>query len=391
MQNFTFYTPTRIAFGEDTQKQVGELLQQYGISRVLLHYGSGSIQKNGLYDQVVSSLQQAKISFCELGGVTPNPKLSLVREGIALCRAEDVELVLAVGGGSVIDSSKAIAAGVPYEGDVWDFFEKKAAPQKALPVATVLTLAASGSEMSSSAVITHEEKQLKRGFNSDYNRPLFSICNPALTYTLPPYQTACGTVDIMMHTLERYFGNSPQVDVTDRIAESVLKATIRAGREALQNPENYEARATLMWAGSLSHNDLTCCGRSFFMVCHQMEHEISGMFDRVAHGAGLAVVFLAWAKYVYLENPFRFAQYAHRVWNCDMDFSHPEKTAREGIEKTEAYFRSLGMPTRLSELSIPVSSFDEMAEKCTYWGKRTLGGIKELDKEDILRIFHLAE
>lgn len=391
MNNFNFYTPTRVIFGKDGQHQVGKIIREYGFSKVLLHYGSGSVKKSGLYDQVVASLNGAGVAFAELGGVEPNPKMSLVRKGIELARSEKVEMVLAVGGGSVLDSSKAIAVGAMNDVDPVLFFEKKETPKAALPVGTILTLSASGSEMSQSCVITNDANGKKRGYNSVFHRPLFSILNPELTYTVSPYQTACGITDIMMHTLERYLSQPGDVELTDRIAEALLKSVIHAGKAAMANPCDYEARATLMWAGSLSHNDLTGCGRGSFMSCHQIEHEMSGKFDRVAHGAGLAVVFPAWAKYVYKYDTARFAQYAVRVWNCEMDYAHPENTALAGIEATEAFFASIGMPTRLSQLDIHEDSFEEMAWKCTNEGTRTLPTYIDLDKKEIIDILKLAE
>ena len=302
MQNFTFHTPTKVFFGKDTEKQVGEIIKSYGFSKVLFHYGSGSIKKSGLYDTVVNSLQENGIRFVELGGVEPNPKLSLARKAAELARTEQVDLILAVGGGSVLDSAKAAAAGAYYGCDPWEFSSKKRVPEKAIPVGTILTLAASGSEMSDSCVITNEDGWLKRGFNAPSNRPLFSIMNPELTYTVSKYQTGCGIVDIMMHTLERYFSLNGENPLSDALAEGLLKTVAEAGRRAIENPADYEARATLMWAGSLSHNGLTGCGKTFMMRCHQLEHELSGAYDRVAHGAGLAVLFPAWAKYIYTYN-----------------------------------------------------------------------------------------
>ncbi len=300
MQNFTFHTPTKIFFGRDTEKQIGEIIKSYGFSKVLFHYGSGSIKKSGLYDTVIRSLQEHGIDFVELGGVEANPKLSLARKAAELARSEQVELILAVGGGSVLDSAKAAAG-------------------------TILTLSASGSEMSDSCVITNEDGWLKRGFNAPCNRPLFSIMNPELTYTVSRYQTGCGIVDIMMHTLERYFSLNGENPLTDAMAEGLLRTVIQAGKTAIENPRDYEARAALMWAGSLSHNGLTGCGKQFVMRCHQLEHELSGAYDRIAHGAGLAVLFPAWAKYIFRENLPRFAQYAANVWNIPMDFEHPER------------------------------------------------------------------
>lgn len=390
MENFVYYTPTKVFFGKDTEKQVGEIVKGYGFSRVMLHYGGGSIQKSGLYDTVMASLTAQGITVLPFGGVQPNPKLRLVREGAKFCKENDVDLVLAVGGGSVIDSAKVIAIAAKYDCDPWDFSSKKVMPDRSLPVGTVLTLAASGSEMSSSAVITNEDGGLKRGFNSDQNRPLFSILNPELTYTLPPFQTACGIVDIMMHTLERYFSRSGGVELTDRIAEGLLKSVISAGKAVMQDPLDYEARAALMWAGSLSHNDLTSCGREMVLVVHQLEHELSGMYDRVAHGAGLAVLFPAWMKYIYKYNIARFCQYAERVWDCAPDAENPENTVLAGIQATEDFFRSIGMPLRLSDLGIGVEGIDEMAEKCTFFGGRTIADYIDLGKQEIKDIFTLA-
>ena len=391
MIDFQFYAPTKIFFGRNTHKKVGEIIKSYGYKKILFHYGQGSIKRSGLYDQIIESLNSNGIDFIELGGVEPNPKVSLVRIGAQLCKKENIEMILAVGGGSVIDSAKVMAIAALSNHDPWDFSSKKAVPTSALPVGTIVTLAASGSEMSSSAVLTNEEELLKRGFNSDYNRPIFSILNPELTFSVDKFQTGCGIVDIMMHTLERYFTKTKNVDLTDRLAEGLLKSVIDAGRIAISHPEDYEARATLMWAGSLSHNDLMGAGREVFMECHQIAHELSGLYDFVAHGAALSVIFPAWAKYVYKYNVERFCQYAVRVWNMDMNFEQPEKTALAGIMATEDYFRSLGMPVRLSELNISSEKFEEMAEKCTFFGKRTLPSYIELGKKEIMDIFELCK
>lgn len=391
MENFEFYAPTRMIFGKGTHLQVGKLIREYGFKKVLVHFGGGSVKKSGLLDQIQTSLKAEGIAYVLFGGVQANPVLSMAREGIALCRKENVDFVLAVGGGSVIDSSKCIAdgAGNP-DMDVWKFHMKEAVPRKALPVGVILTLAAAGSEMSASCVITNEENGLKRGFNSVTHRPLFSICNPELTYTVSRFQTGCGTVDIMMHTLERYFSQGEDTPLTDRIAEGLLKTVIEAGRTADQKPDDYEARAALMWAGSLSHNDLTGAGRTVFMQVHQLEHELSGMDDRIAHGAGLSALWASWARYVYRHNISRFARYAVNVWNLDMDFEHPEKTALAGIRATEKFFCELNMPVTLKELGVSPSSFKEMAEKCSDHGKRTLTGVKELDEADMIRIYEMA-
>lgn len=391
MKNFDCRIPTRILFGEDTENQVGELVREYGFHKILLHYGGGSVKKNGLLDRVKASLDAAGIRYAELGGVQANPVLSMVYQGIDLCLKEQAELILAVGGGSVLDSAKAIGdgAGNPEE-DVWDFFLGKASPKNHIPVASILTLAASGSEMSQSAVITNEEAGLKRGFNSPTHQPLFSICNPKLTYSVNKFQTGCGTVDIMMHTMERYFGWTKDSPLTDRIAEGLLKSVIEAGKTADQNPEDYEARATLMWAGSLSHNGLTGLGREFVMQVHQLEHELSGMYPRIAHGAGLSALWASWARFVCPAWPERFAQYAVRVWNVEMNFENPLETALAGIKATEDFFKSLGMPVSLEELEAEPERFEEMAVKCTNFGKRTLAGIRELDKKEMTEIYRMA-
>ena len=274
--------------------------------------------------------------------------------------------------------------------DVWKFYMKEETPKAALPVGVILTLSATGSEMSASSVITNTELGLKRGFNSPGHRPLFSICNPELTYTVSPFQTGCGAVDIMMHTLERYFSIGENTPLSDRIAEGVLKTVIPAGKAALENPNDYEARASIMWAGTISHNDLTGLGRDVFMAVHQMEHELSGMDEKIAHGAGLSALWASWARYVYKDDVSRFAQYAVNVWNIEMNFEHPEKTALAGIQATEDYFKSLDMPVSLRELNVDPASFEELAEKCTNYGKRTLAGIKVLDKPDIIEIYKMA-
>ena len=391
MQNFDFYTPTRMIFGKDTQKQVGKIVKEYGFKKVLVHFGGASAKKSGLLDQVTDALEAEGIAYVTLGGVQANPTLAMAKEGIELCKKEGVDMILAVGGGSVIDSSKCIADGVGNpDTDVWNFFIGQGAPKKALPVGVILTLSASGSEMSASCVITNEEQGLKRGFNSVTHRPLFSICNPELTYTVSKFQTGCGTVDIMMHTLERYFSLGGDTPLTDRIAEGLLKTVIEAGKVADKEPDNYEARASLMWAGSLSHNGLTGLGRDFFMQVHQLEHELSGMYPRIAHGAGLSALWPSWARYVCAGDVNRFARYAVNVWNIDMDFENPMNTAVAGIQATEDFFKSLGMPTSLKELDVEPEKIEEMAVKCTNYGKRTLTGIKVLGKEEMMEIYRMA-
>lgn len=388
MENFDFLSPTKIIFGKGTEERVGEETKRYA-DKVLLHYGGGSIKRIGLYDKVVKSLKEARVDFVELGGVQPNPRLSLVHQGIRLCREEGIKFILAVGGGSVIDSAKAIALGVPYDGDVWDFFTEAAQPQESLPVGVVLTIPAAGSEASKSCVITNEDGWYKRGLNTELNRPVFAIMNPELTFSLPPYQTACGAADIMAHVMERYFTNVPHVDYTDRLCEATLKTIIKHVPVVLEEPDNYDARAEIMWASTLAHNDLLGTGRIGDWSSHMIEHELSGIYD-VAHGAGLAVVFPAWMKYVYKHNVNRFVQFAVRVWNVEQSFEDPERTALEGIHRLESFFKSIGLPTRLSELDIPDDRLEEMAEKCKKPNGDTLGSFVQLGKDDILNILKLA-
>ena len=391
MHGFTQYTPTRIIFGKETQKQAGELAKSLKASKVFVVYGGGSVVRSGLLDEVTASLEEAGLEYMTVGGVKPNPRLSFAREAVKKSIEFGTDFVLAVGGGSVIDTSKAVAHGTANpDTDIWEFWSKKQTVKRSLPVGVVLTLAAAGSETSDSAVLTNEETKIKRGLSTDFNRPAFAIMNPELTYTLPKYQVGCGIVDIMMHTLERYFSVGEDTPLSDRIAEGVLKTVIPAGKAALENPNDYKARASIMWAGTISHNDLTGLGRSVFMAVHQMEHELSGMDEKIAHGAGLSALWASWARYVYENNVSRFAQYAVNVWNIEMDFEHPEKTALAGIKATEDYFKSLNMPTSLRELNVDPASFEELAEKCTNHGTRTLAGIKVLDKPDIIEIYKMA-
>lgn len=386
MDNFIFHNCTRIIFGKGTEVRAGEETKKHA-GRVLLHFGGGHIKKNGLYDRVVSSLDKAGVELVELGGVQPNPRLSLVREGIGLCRDRGVELVLAVGGGSVIDSAKAIAIGVPYEGDVWDFYVGKARPEKTIGVGTVLTHAAAGSEASTGSVITNEEGWYKRPVDCELNRPRFSILNPELTFSLSPYQTACGAADIMSHVMERYFTSTRDVDFTDYLCEATLKAVIRNAPRALENPADYDARAQVMWASTIAHNDVLSTGRTPDWGTHNIEHEISAIYD-VAHGAGLAVVFPAWMTYVCRENLNRFVRFALRVWNVEMDVEEPERTARAGIERCRDFFRSMGLPVTLGELNVPSDRLEEMAAKAVQFGP--LGQFRKLREKDVLEILKLA-
>lgn len=389
MLNFTYYSPTEFVFGRGAEEKAGEMIKKRGGTKVLVHFGGGSAIKSGLIGRVTASLEKAGLEYVMLGGVQPNPRSTLVYKGIELARAEKVDFILAVGGGSVIDSSKAIAMGTPYDGDFWDFFCGKAKPETALSVGVVLTLAAAGSEGSKSCVITQEEGGFKRGCGTELNRPKFALMNPEVTYTLPAYQTACGATDMMAHVLERYFTNEKGVDLTDRLCEAVLSAVIKAAPVAIAEPDNYEARAQLMWAGTLAHNDSCGLGREGDWASHQIEHELSARYD-VAHGAGLAVVFPAWMRYQIDHDPMRFAQLALRVWGCDMDFEHPEKTGLQGIERFEAFWKSLGMPTRLGELGVNPDDIPAMAAKCKRNNAGKLGFFRPLDTEDIAKILYSA-
>ena len=385
MLDFMYYTPTKVFFGKDKHKEVGKIIKEYGYTTIMLQYGKGSIKENGLYDQIMKSLNDNGIKVIEMGGVEPNPKLSFVRQAIKVARENNVELILGVGGGSVIDSCKYTASGAKNDCDVWDFPSRKNSPTDALPVGCILTISAAGSEMSSSAVITNTELNMKRGYNSDFNRCKFAICNPELTYTVNKYQTACGIVDIMAHTMERYFTVCEPTDLTDRIAESILISVIKAGKTLMENPNDYEARATIMWASSLSHNDLTGCGRENALAVHQLEHALSGEFDHIAHGAGLAVLFPAWAKYIYKYKAERFAQFARRVWDVNED--DDEKAAKDGIEKMAEYFGSIGMPLQLREFGIENTAMETLAELCTFGKQRTVKNYIELDFDRIKEIF----
>jgi hypothetical protein len=388
MKNFEFCNPTRIVFGRGTEAQVGALAAGYS-RKVLLHYGGGSIKRSGLFERVTASLKAAGVEWVELGGVQPNPRLSLVHEGVRLCKQHGVGLVLAVGGGSAIDSAKAIAMGAVMDGDVWDFYLGKGAPQAALPLATVLTIPAAGSESSTGTVITNEDGWLKRAVNSELLYPRFSILNPELAFTLPPFQVACGAVDIMAHLMERYFTNVDHVSYTDRLLEATMKTMIQQAPKVLAAPGDYDAWSEFMWAGTLAHNNLLDTGRIGDWASHDIEHEISGIYD-VAHGAGLAVVFPAWMKHVLDHDLDRFVQWAVRVWNVELDVFDREATAREGIRRMEAFFRSLGIGTTLPELGIKDDRIAEMARKCTNGGTRTVGNFVKLDTDAVRQILELA-
>lgn len=391
MENFNYYTPTKVVFGRETEEQAGELVREQECKKVLVHYGSGSVKRSGLLDRIYRSLDDAGIDYISLGGVVPNPRLSLVYEGIRLCKEEGVDFILAVGGGSVIDSAKAIGYGVANEGDVWDFYEKKRQAKACLPIGVVLTISAAGSEMSDSSVITKEEGWLKRGYNSDLGRAKFAIMDPELTMTLPKYQTASGCTDIMMHTMERYFNHVENMELTDGISEHLIRTVMKNAQILMEHPDDYNARAEVMWAGSLSHNGLTGCGTDGGdWASHQLEHELGGMFD-VAHGAGLAAVWGSWARYVVDARPERFAQFAVNVMGVEKGTDEME-TALRGIEAMEAFYRSIEMPVSIRELGVDPTDdqLREMAEKCSHFRKRTIGCVKKLDVDDMYRIYKNA-
>lgn len=392
MLNFTFCVPTKFVFGRGVERETGRELKALGAKKVLIHYGGGSVIKSGLMKTVTDSMDAQEISYVKLGGAKPNPRASLVYEGIELGRKEEVDFILSVGGGSALDSAKAIALGIPYEGDFWDFFIGKAEPTTHVPVGTVLTLAATGSESSNSAVITREDTHEKIGLGHQLNRPVLAIMNPELTSTLPPYQTACGATDIMAHAMERYFTQETEVDVTDRMCEAVISAVVRAAKIAMKDPTNYDARAQLMWAGTVAHNDTVGVGRIGDFASHRIEHELSAMYD-VAHGAGLAVIFPAWLRYQ-LEignNVMRLAQFAVRVWGCVMNFENPEETALSGIEAYETFLREIGMPTTMRELGARTEDIPELARRVKRGPDGTVGQYKKLDTSAIERIYLIAD
>lgn len=387
MDNFQFYSPTEFVFGKDTENKAGYYVKKHGGSSVLLHFGGGSAVRSGLLGRVKASLEAAGIKYTELGGVKPNPRDTLVYEGIDICRSKGIDFILAVGGGSVIDSAKAIAMGVPYDGDFWDFYSGKD-PEAALPVATVLTIAAAGSEGSGDSVITKEEGGLKRGAGSDLIRPRFSILNPELTCTLPAYQTACGATDIMAHVFERYFTNTTEVEITDRLCEAVLLTMIKETPRVIAEPDNYDARANIMWAGMVAHNNIVGVGREQDWNSHGIEHELSALYD-CAHGAGLAVIMPAWMEFVYSHDIMRFAQAAVRIWGCPMDFQKPENTAREGIKRFRSFLRSIGMPLTFDELGAKPEDIPALVEKFGIGDGRT-GGFVKLSAEDIASIYRIS-
>ncbi len=392
MQAFTQYTPTRIIFGKDTEQQAGSLAKQQGASKVFVVYGGGSVVKSGLLNRVTDSLTEAGLTWVAKGGVKPNPRLSFARECVEESKEFGTDFVLAVGGGSVIDTAKAIAHGTANpDTDIWDFWTGKKKVDKSLPVGVVLTLSAAGSETSDSAVLTDEETQKKRGMSTDFNRPAFAIMNPELTFTLPKYQVGCGVVDICMHTLDRYFTKTEHNELTDEIAEGLLRTAIRNGKIAIRDAHDYNAMSELMWAGSLSHNGLTGLGAQKDFAVHQLGHELSSRFD-LAHGASLSTVWESWALYVYQEKPERFAQYARKVWNVTEEDT--EKAALEGIRQTVAYFQSLDMPTCFGEAEgvglQDDATLHAMAHSCAFGGTRTIGSFRVCDENDIYKIYKMA-
>lgn len=388
MENFNFYSPTEFVFGKDTENSCGKYVKKYGGNKVLVHYGSGSAIKSGLIDRVCKSLSDEKIDYVLLGGVKPNPRDTLIYEGIDICRKEGIDFILSVGGGSCIDSSKGIAAGVKYDGDFWDFYSGKASVNAALPVGTVLTIAAAGSEGSGASVVTKEEGMLKRSTGSDLLRPRFSVLNPALTETLPAYQTACGATDIIAHIFERYFTNTNEVEITDRLCEAVLLTMIKETPRAIADPHNYDARANMMWAGTVAHNDIVGVGRSQDWNSHAIEHELSGLYD-CAHGAGLAVVMPAWMEFVLQHNVMRFAQMATRIWGVQMNFENPAMTAIAGIKAFRKFLHEIGMPINFDELGAKAEDIPTLVEKFGLGDGKT-GGFVALSKNDIATILTIA-
>lgn len=393
MHSFEFSLPTQILFGPGTEAKAGEKAKELGASRVMVVYGGQSAVKSGLIQRILDNLDACGLAHCTFGGIHPNPRLFQVREGIAQALNFGADLILAVGGGSVIDASKTIALGAADpNGDVWDFWLRKRPVRRILPVGAVLTISAAGSETSVSAVLTRDDTLEKRGLSSELFRPKFAIMDPELTYTLPPYQIACGVVDIMMHTLDRYFTSLTGNLLTDEIAEGLLRTVIRCGRQALNNPQDYQAMSELMWAGSISHNGLTGLGAPMDFATHQLGHELSAKFD-CAHGASLSAMWGSWAAYCWKTNPGRFAQLGVKVWGLPLDGESMEELAQHAIVLTVDYFRSLKMPTCLSELGCPVQSdeeLEELARRCTFYGQRTIGSFQVLGHENIKAIYAMA-
>ena len=387
MENFVFQNTTKIIFGRDTQKEVGRIVKRY-TNKVLLHYGGGSIKKYGLYNEITGSLKKEDIKVFELGGVKTNPRLGLVKEGSKICGDNSINLILAVGGGSVIDSAKAIALSALYRGDsMWDFIKGTSKPSKTIPVGVILTIPGAGSESSNVTVITNEEGMIKKGYHSNLIRPEFAILNPELSFTLPLYQVACGSADIIAHVAERYFTKTKYVDLTDRLCEATLKTIIENAPLAIKNPKDYNPRAELMWGSTIAHNDILSTGRIGDWGSHKIAHELSSLYD-VVHGASLAIIFPAWMKYVYKRDLDRFYQFAIRVFDIDPCFGSKESIALKGIEKLQEFFKSLGLPVTLKDLDISDDKFDKMADKTMLFG--SIGNYTELQREDVVNIYKLA-
>lgn len=389
MNNFTFYAPTYFAFGRESEKQIGSLIRRFGGSKVLMVYGGGSIKRNGVYDAVTDAMDRETIPFVELSGVQPNPRSGLVYQGIALCEKESIDFILAVGGGSSIDTAKAIAAGAVYDGDFWDYYSQDKSIDKALPIGTVLTIAAAGSEGSPDSVITLEEGMQKRGATGEAIRPRFSILNPEFTTTLSAYQTACGITDIMIHVCERYFTNTTDVEITDRLCEGILRSMIVEAPKVMADLTNYSARANIMWGGMVAHNDICGVGREQDWASHDIEHELSALYD-CAHGAGLAVIAPNWMKYVVKHNVNRMAQFAVRVWGCDMDFVNPERTALEGIARFRAFLTSIGMPETIAELGGKEEDIPTLVSMLGVADGRQVGAYIDITPEAAEAIYRMA-
>ena len=394
MKDFKYYAPTRVEFGRESEKKIAELIKMFGGKKVLLHYGGKSAERSGLLAEVENNLKEGGIEYVKLGGVVPNPRLSLVREGIELCKNEGIDFLLAVGGGSVIDSCKAISAGRYFDGDVWDLYLKKARAERYLPIGCILTIPAAGSEMSDGSVITNEEGWLKKDYCVDEFRCKFAIMNPERTFTLPAWQTACGVTDMIMHTFERYFTKDDDMEVTNILAEGLLRTIMSEAHKVMENPTDYASRAQIMWAGTLAHNDLTGLGGTGDWATHCLEHELSGMFD-VSHGAGLAALWGSWARYTRHENLARFVRFAINVMGVSVaDHEGDEAIAEAGIKAMEAFFQSIGMPTNIHDLisrDITDAEIEEMAVKCSNGGEGTIGGLKTLHKADMIAIYNMAK
>ena len=389
MNDFNYYAPTKVVFGKGAEQKVGNLIKEQNCKKVLIHYGSGSARRSGLLDRIEAIFDKEGITYVELGGVVPNPRLSLVYEGIALCKKENVDFILAVGGGSVIDSAKAIGYGVANEGDVWDFFDFKRKPTACLPIGVVLTIAAAGSEMSGSCVITKEDGGMKRGCTTDYSRLKFAVLDPELTMTLPPYQTACGCTDILMHTMERYFNHSDNMELTDGISEALMRTVIRNAKILVKEPENYDTRAEIVWAGTLAHNGLLNTGRVQDWASHRIALEMSGLYD-IAHGASLSIVYPAWMEYVYSHDKKRFMQFAVRVWDVDLAYGEEDEICLEGIRRMREFFKKLGMPLTFEDAGLPTDAFEEMADKATYGDTIPVGNFVKIGKSQMIDIYKLC-